>query len=346
MRIAEIAPLFESVPPGLYGGTERVVSYLTEELVALGHDVTLFAPADATTSAHLVPVCPRGLWRDADVRETLPHQLRMLELVFRDVEAFDVLHFHTDYIHFPLVRRHRCASATTLHGRVHAYDLAPLFDEYADVPLVSISNNQRTPLPDANWLATIYHGLPPDLFQFAVGDRDYLAFLGRMSPEKGVERAIAVATLTGIPLKIAGKIYPEEREYYQTVLEPMIRRAGPFVEMLGELSQAGRQELLGGALATLFPINWPEPFGLVMIESFACGTPVIAWRHGSVPEVVDDGVSGFVVDNVEQAVAAVEAVARLDRRACRQAFEERFTARRMALDYVDAFGRLSRDGKP
>jgi glycosyltransferase involved in cell wall biosynthesis len=344
MRIAQVAPLNERVPPPLYGGTERVVSYLTESLVRLGHDVTLFASGDSETSARLVPACPRALWRDADVRETLPHHVRLIELVFKDVSRFDVMHFHADYLHFPLVRRHRCASVTTLHGMVHPHDVQALFDEYPDVPLVSISNNQRSPIPEAHWQGTVYHGLPRETFTFCSSPSAYLVYLGRMSPEKRVDRAIAIAKESGMPLKIAAKIYPEEQRYFTECLEPLIRAAGPLVEFLGEVGQRDKNELLGHAAALVFPIEWPEPFGLVMIEAMACGTPVIAWRRGSVPEVVDDGVTGFVVDSVGEAVGALHRLEQLDRAVCRRVFEQRFDAERMAADYVEVYRRVMTAG--
>jgi glycosyltransferase involved in cell wall biosynthesis len=340
VRIAQVAPLYERVPPALYGGTERVVSYLTEALVDMGHDVTLFASGDSETSARLVAACPRALWRDPSVRETLPQHVRLMELVFSDVSRFDVIHFHTDYLHFPLVRRHRCASVTTLHGMVHPPDVGALFEEFRDVPLVSISNNQRSPIPDANWAATVYHGLPRDSFKFRADPGGYLAYLGRMSPEKRVDRAIEIARQSGMPLKIAAKVYPEERDYFHETLEPLIRASAPLVEFVGEIGQEGRQALLEGAAAFLFPIEWPEPFGLVMIESLACGTPVIAWRRGSVPEVLEDGVTGYIVDSIEDAVAATTRLDRLSRVRCRQVFDERFDARRMAREYVDVYQRL------
>jgi glycosyltransferase involved in cell wall biosynthesis len=322
----------------LYGGTERIVSYLTEELVQLGHDVTLFASGDSETSAHLVAACPRALWRDAEVRETLPHHVRLMELVFRQVAQFDIVHFHTDYLHFPLVRRHRCPSVTTLHGMVHPPDVAELFAEYPNVPLVSISDNQRSPLPDANWCGTVYHGLPGDAFTFYPDQGSCLVYLGRLSPEKRVDRAIEIATRAGMPLKIAAKIYPEERDYYHETLAPLIA-ANPLVEYLGEIGHRDKNILLGRAAALLFPIAWPEPFGLVMIEALACGTPVIAWRRGSVPEVVEDSVTGYIVESVDEAVRAVGRVQRLRRAACRRSFEERFDARRMARDYVRVYER-------
>jgi glycosyltransferase involved in cell wall biosynthesis len=340
MRIAQVAPLFESVPPELYGGTERVVSYLTEELVRAGHDVTLFSTADSKTSARLVPVCPVALFRDPNVRETLPHQVRLMELVFRDPSRFDVIHFHTDYIHFPLVRRHRCATVTTLHGQLHLHDVGALFDEYREIPVVSVSDAQRRPVPVANWRGTVYHGLPRDLFAFHERPDDYLAFVGRMSPEKGVERAIDIARRSGRPLRIAGRIYPGEHEYYLRTLVPLVESAGAAVELGGEIGDAEKNEFLGRASAVLFPIDWPEPFGLVMIEALACGTPVIAWRRGSVPEVLQDGLTGSIVESVDEAVRAVDRIETLDRRACRRVFEERFDAARMARDYIHVYQAL------
>jgi glycosyltransferase involved in cell wall biosynthesis len=339
MRIAQVAPLFESVPPHLYGGTERIVSYLTEEFVRLGHEVTLFASGDSRTSARLVPVCPRALWRDPGCRETLPHQVRQMELVFRDVSRFDIIHFHCDYIHFPLLHRHRCPSVTTLHGRLHLPDLGPLLREYHDVPLVSISDDQRQPIPWANWQGTIHHGLPRDQHTFREGKGGYLAFLGRMSPEKGVDRAIAIAARAGMKLKIAAKIYPEEVTYYEEVIQPLLDDAGAAVEYVGEVGGKDKDAFLGNAHALLFPIEWPEPFGLVMIEAMACGTPVVAFRRGSVPEVMQNGVTGFIVDNVAEAVEAVGKVATLNRRTCRQVFERRFDAARMAQDYLALYRR-------
>jgi glycosyltransferase involved in cell wall biosynthesis len=339
MRIAQVAPLNERVPPPLYGGTERVVSYVTEALVRLGHEVTLFASGDSETSARLVPACPRALWRDGTVRETLPHHVRLIELVFKEASHFDVIHFHCDYLHFPLLRRHHCASVTTLHGMVHPPDVGALFAEYVEIPLVSISNNQRAPLPDANWCGTVYHGLPREEFQFSAAGGTYLVYLGRLSPEKRVDRAIEIAKRSGMPLKIAAKIYPEERDYYHETLEPLIA-ATPGVEYVGEIGHRDKNELLGGAAALLFPIAWPEPFGLVMIEAMACGTPVIAWRRGSVPEVVDEGVTGYIVEDVQAAVDAVAKLDRLSRMTCRRVFETRFDAARMATDYVELYGRV------
>jgi len=344
MRIAQAAPLFESVPPKLYGGTERVISYLTEELVRLGHEVTLFASGDSETKAKLVPACPRALWRDENCQETLPHHVRLMDLVFQDASRFDVIHFHCDYLHFPLLRRYPCPSVTTLHGRLHVPDLQPLFDEFADVPLVSISNDQRRPIPWANWQATVYHGLPRDLHTFRDRPGDYLVFLGRLSPEKRLDRAIAIAQQGGRKLKVAAKIYPEERDYFKQTIEPLLHESRSWVEFLGEVGGREKDELLGNALALLFPIDWPEPFGLVMIEAMACGTPVIAWRNGSVPEVIEDGVTGFVLDSIEEAVQAVGRVAGLSRHVCRRVFEERYDAARMARDYLEVYRRIAYTG--
>jgi len=340
MRIAQVAPLYESVPPKLYGGTERVVSYLTEELVWLGHEVTLFASGDSETRAKLVAACPHALWRDGNCRETLPHHVRLMELVFQDTSRFDVIHFHCDYLHFPLLRRHSCPSVTTLHGQLHAPDLQPLFEEYAEVPLVSISNDQRRPLPWANWQATVYHGLPRGLHPFRERPGEYLVFLGRISPEKRLDRAIAIARQAGKRLKVAAKIYPEERDYFKQTIEPLLHKSRSWVEFIGEVGGQEKDDLLGNALALLFPIDWPEPFGLVMIEALSCGTPVIARRNGSVPEVIEDGKTGFVVDSVEEAVRAVGRVASLSRHICRRVFEERFDAARIAQDYVEVYRRL------
>jgi glycosyltransferase involved in cell wall biosynthesis len=340
MRIAQVAPLAESVPPLLYGGTERVVSYLTEQLVELGHDVSLYASGDSQTKAKLVAGCSRALWRDPGIRETLPHQIRLLELVARDAEQFDVIHFHCDYVHFPLVRRRAWHTVTTMHGWMHPPDLKPLLDEYSDVPLVSISDDQRSPLPNANWKGTVYHGLPTDLFKFKAKPEGYLAFLGRLSPEKRVDRAIEIAERAGLQLKIAAKIYPEEKEYFNEKIKPLLNTS-KHVEYTGEITDREKNEFLGNAKAFLFPIEWPEPFGLVMIEAMACGTPVIAWNRGSVPEVLADKRAGYIVNSIDEAVSAVKCVEGLDRHACRLVFEERFSSARMAANYLRIYDHLS-----
>jgi glycosyltransferase involved in cell wall biosynthesis len=338
VRIAQVAPLFESVPPKYYGGTERVVSYLTEELVRQGHDVTLYASGDSLTKARLVAACRRSLRLDKKCVDQMAHHIRMLELVAKDAAGYDLIHHHIDYLHFPLSRRLGVPHVTTLHGRLDLPDLPPLYREFRDVPVVSISNAQREPLAWANWQATVYHGLPPDLHQFRENPGSYLAFLGRISPEKRVDRAIEIARRIAMPLKIAAKVDAVDREYFESTIEPLLRC--PFTEYLGEIGEGEKDDLLGNAYALLFPIDWPEPFGLVMIEALACGTPVIAYRRGSVPEVLDDGVTGFVVSDFEGALQAAERVARLDRRRCRAVFEQRFAAARMARDYVSVYDGL------
>jgi glycosyltransferase involved in cell wall biosynthesis len=340
MRIAQVAPLYESVPPNLYGGTERVVSYLTEELICQGHEVTLFASGDSKTRAKLVAPCRRALRLDRRCVNPLVHHLLMLERVFQDVSRFDIIHFHCDYLHFPLSRRHPCPHLTTLHGRLDIPDLRRLYREFAGEPLVSISDAQRRPLPWANWLGTVHHGLPLDLHTFRDRPGQYLAFLGRISPEKRVDRAIQIARDAGVPLKIAAKVDVVDRSYFEETIQPLLKGARPLVEFVGEIGGQEKDEFLGNASALLFPIDWPEPFGLVMIEALACGTPVIAYRKGSVPELLEDGVSGFVVETIAQAVQAVGRVASLSRSKCRQVFEGLFGAARMARDYVRLYHRL------
>jgi glycosyltransferase involved in cell wall biosynthesis len=342
MKIAQVAPLYESVPPKYYGGTERVVSYLTEELVRQGHDVTLYASGDSVTRARLVPACDRSLRLDKDCIDQLAHHIRMMELLLTDAHNFDIIHYHIDYLHFPLSRRQRVPSLTTLHGRLDIPDLLPLYREFSDMPVISISDSQRAPLPWINWQTTVYHGLPEDLYSFHEKPDGYLAFLGRVSPEKRVDRAIEIARRTGLEIKIAAKVDDQDREYFKEVIEPMLE--APFVEYLGEIGDSEKNEFLGNARALLFPINWPEPFGMVLIESMACGTPVIAYRNGSVPEVIDHGVTGFIVEDLEDSIEAVERIPSISRRRCREVFEERFSASRMAYDYVDAYmGLLARE---
>jgi glycosyltransferase involved in cell wall biosynthesis len=339
MNIAQIAPLAESVPPKLYGGTERVVFYLTEELVRLGHKVTLFASADSQTSARLVPCAPRALRLDPHVQDGLPHHLLMLDRVRSRAHEFDVLHFHLEHLHLPLFRPLAGKTVTTLHGRLDLADLQPLYQELDDMPLVSISDSQRKPLPGAGWVATVYHGLPDPVCPYNRAPRDdYLAFLGRASPEKGLDRAIEIACRAGIRLRIAAKIDRADQHYWRTRIQPLL--AHPLIEYIGEVDEASKPGLLGNARALLFPIDWPEPFGLAMIEAMSCGTPVIAWPNGAVPEIVDHGVTGLVVDSIERAVDAVQAAARLDRQAVRRRFEERFTAARMAKDYLGVYRNL------
>jgi glycosyltransferase involved in cell wall biosynthesis len=336
MKIAQVAPLYERVPPKLYGGTERVVSYITEELVRLGHDVTLYASGDSQTSARLRSVCERALRLEGGgLLSPLAHHLNMIETVWQDADEFDIVHFHLDYLPFSQIRRLETPAVTTLHGRLDIPDLYPLFREFDDMRLISISDAQRAPMPWAGWLTTVHHGLPEDLYQPAYSAGTYLAFLGRISPEKRVDRAIEVSGKVGMPLRIAAKIDETDRAYFDSQIRNLL--ADSDAEFIGEIGESEKSEFLGGAAALLFPIDWPEPFGLVMIESMACGTPVIAFRGGSVAEIIDDGVTGFIVDNVDEAVKAVQRIPSLDRRACRQRFQERFTARRMCEQYLAAY---------
>jgi glycosyltransferase involved in cell wall biosynthesis len=327
--------LYESVPPKLYGGTERVVSYLTEELVTAGHDVTLFASGDSVTKARLAAVCDRSLRLDPRCVDPIAHHIIALEQIYRRADEFDCIHFHVDYMHFPLSARQPVARLTTLHGRLDLPDLVPLYGIFNNEPVVSISDSQRTPLPHVNWRATVHHGLPPDLLTFRPGPGKYLAFLGRISPEKRPDRAIRLARQVGIPLRIAAKVDNADRVYFESQIKPLLDEGG--VEFVGEINERDKQEFLGDAIALLFPIDWPEPFGLVMIEALACGTPVLAWRAGSVPEIIEDGRSGFIVNSMSEAEAAVRRIDELDRRACRVAFETRFTAARMAEQYALAY---------
>jgi glycosyltransferase involved in cell wall biosynthesis len=340
MKIAQVAPLYESVPPRGYGGTERIVSILTEELVREGHDVTLFAAGDSQTAAKLVAVCGKSLRLDEECVDSLAPHFVELEAVFERAADFDVIHFHCDYLHFPWSSRQRCCHVTTLHGRLDLPELRPLFRKYPAAPLVSISDAQRRPLAWANWQGTVYHGLPRDLYRCHDKPGHYLAFLGRISPEKRADRAIRIARRSGMPLKIAAKVDQADRDYFAEKIEPLLSTGAPSVEFVGEIGDAAKDSFLGHAHALLFPIDWPEPFGLVMIEALACGTPVIAYRNGSVPEIMDDGVTGFIVDNMEQAVAAVERVKALNRAECRQVFEARFAAPVMAKGYLDIYERL------
>jgi glycosyltransferase involved in cell wall biosynthesis len=338
MRIAQVAPLSESVPPRLYGGTERVVAFLTDELVRLGHDVTLFASGDSHTTATLVPICSQALRLGGDIRDVLAPHLLMLEKVAQRADAFDVIHFHVAQLHFPIARRLGVAHVTTLHGRLDLGELRPLYREFTDMPVVSISDAQRNPLPEASWIGTVHHGLPLDLLEFHPEPGTYLAFLGRISPEKRVDRAIAIATACGWPLRIAAKIDPADRGYFEQDVLPLLDN--PLVECIGEIGDDQKSDFLGNAKALLFPIDWPEPFGLVMIEALACGVPVVAFRGGSVPEVLEHGVTGFIVDTLEEAISATRNIDLLDRYACRAAFERRFCVNRMASAYVDIYQHL------
>jgi len=338
MKIAQVAPLIESVPPRLYGGTERIASYLTEELVKLGHDVTLFASGDSITSAELVSCCTRALRLDPAVRDVIPHLMVMIDKVRERAEEFDILHFHVDLFHFPLFRPLAGRTLTTLHGRLDLEDLKPFYYRFGEMPLVSISNDQRKPLPHANFVATIQHGIPADLHRPSFAPGSYVAFLGRISPEKRPDRAIRIARAAGIPLKIAAKVDKVDEAYFRSEIRPLID--GPGVEYVGEINEREKTQFLGEAAALLFPVDWPEPFGLVMIEAMACGTPVLAFRCGAIPEVIDDGVTGKVVDSEEEAIMALPRILSYDRRAVRQRFEERYSATRMARDYVGAYRKL------
>lgn len=336
MKIAQVAPLMESVPPRLYGGTERIVSYLTEELVRMGHEVTLFASGDSMTFANLVSCAGMALRLDARVKDPIPYYMLMLDRVRRCADDFDIIHFHIDQFQFPMFRPIARRTVTTLHGRQDLPDLLPLYVGFHEMPLVSISNSQRRPVAHANFAATIHHGLPADLLRPRLGARGgYVAFLGRISPEKRPDRAIEIARRAGVPLKIAAKVDRVDEAYFREAIEPLLR--GPGVEFIGEINEAAKAKFLGEAEALLFPIDWPEPFGLVMIEAMACGTPVLAMRCGSVSEIVDQGVTGEIVDTVDEAVAALPRVIALDRSVVRRRFEERFSAERMARDYVSLY---------
>lgn len=339
MKIAQVAPLYESVPPKLYGGTERVVSYLTEELVRQGHDVTLFASGDSITRAKLRPVCERALRLEGKkVIDPLAHHIRMIAMVAEEAADFDLVHFHIDYLHFPVTRHQSYSALTTLHGRLDLPDLVPIYQDFWDMNLVSISNSQRAPLSWANWIGNVYHGLPDDLYTPTMTPGNYLAFLGRICPEKRVDRAIEIATRANMPIKIAAKIDAVDQEYFDATIRKLFDH--PLVEYVGEIGERDKEEFLGNAHAVLFPIDWPEPFGLVMIESMACGTPVVAYPMGSVPEIIDEGETGFVVASIEEAVDAVSKIQSFNRAACRRMFNQRFSARRMALDYIEVYQRV------
>jgi glycosyltransferase involved in cell wall biosynthesis len=344
MLIAQVAPLTEAIPPKLYGGTERVVHWLVEELVALGHDVTLFASGDSQTSAKLQGCWPRALRLDGSIRDANALHMTMLEQVRRQASDFDFLHFHLDYYPFSLFSRQSTPFVTTMHGRLDLPELQTVFDTFSSAPVVSISNAQRRPLPRARWVKTIHHGLPEKMLVPMPVTPSYFAFLGRISPEKRVDRAIRIAEHCGVPLKIAAKIDRADRDYYEDEIRPMFN--SPNVEYIGEIGDKDKSAFLSGAIALLVPIDWPEPFGLVMIEAMACGTPVIAYNRGSVPEIIDEGVTGFIVEDEAGAMGAVDRLAHLSRPAIRRRFEERFTARRMALDYLSVYRSLMEGATP
>jgi len=339
MHIAQVAPLTEAVPPKLYGGTERVISWLTEELIALGHEVTLFASGDSLTSAKLEAMWPRALRLDGAVRDPNALHMMMLEHVYQRSGEFDILHCHLDYYPFSLFSRQATPFLTTLHGRLDLPEHQPVFDTFSAVPLVSISNSQRRPLPQANWVRTVHHGLPTRLLEPKPVKPSYFAFLGRIAPEKGIDRAIRIAQHCGVPLKVAAKVDKLDQDYYDEQIVPMIKSNN--VEFIGEINDEDKSEFLSGAIALLVPIDWPEPFGLVMIEAMACGTPVIAFNRGSVPEIIDDGVTGFIVEDINGAIGAVDRLGHLSREKIRRRFEERFTARRMTQDYLSVYRSLS-----
>ncbi len=332
MRIAQVAPLTEAVQPSLYGGTERVISWLTEELVALGQEVTLFASGDSITTAKLEPMWPRALRLDGTVRDPNALHMMMVEQVCRRAGEFDLIHFHLDYFPFSLMARQTTPFITTLHGRLDLPEHQPVFSTFSSIPIVSISNAQRRPIPAANWVSTVHHGLPVDLLKPQPVQPSYLAFLGRISPEKRTDRAINIAQRCGIPLKIAAKVDRADADYFDEAIRPLLSTPG--VDFIGEIGDAQKPQFLSGAMALLVPIDWPEPFGLVMIEAMACGTPVIAFNRGSVPEIIEDGVTGFIVEDETSAAGAVRKIGSLSREMIRRRFEERFTARRMAEDYI------------
>ncbi len=339
MKIAQVAPLIESVPPRSYGGTERIVSYLTEALVEMGHDVTLFASGDSRTRARLVPVVQHGLRLDRRRPDWLPWHMIMVDQVFRQADDFDLIHFHVDFVQAARGPRVRTPCLTTTHGRLDSPDLAAFLHHFGNLNLVSISDRQREPLGwYGGWLGTVHHGLPLDLYRFNPSPQDYFAFVGRISPEKRVDRAIEIAISCGVRLRIAAKIDAVDQSYFDLQVRHLLHH--PLVEFVGEIDDVQKNVLIGNARALLFPIDWPEPFGMVMIESLACGTPVIAYRCGSVPEVLEDGVTGFIVDNQEDAIASARAIGRLDRHACRRVFEERFTSTVMASRYVSLYQAL------
>lgn len=339
MKIAQVSPLFERVPPKGYGGTERIISYLTEELVRQGHEVTLFASGDSVTQARLISTIDHTQREDYRRPEWLMYHMIELDQVLALADTFDVIHFHTDFLHFPLTRALHVPHVTTLHGRLDLPELVPLYRHFSHVPLVSISESQRAPLAQVNWQATVYHGVPSTLYAFQPEVGQYFVFIGRISPEKRVDRAIEIALRCEIPLYIAAKIDPADEAYFTQAIQPLLDH--PLIHFIGEIGESEKCDLLGHARALLFPIDWPEPFGLVLIEAFACGTPVVAYRHGSVPEIMEDGVTGFIVDNQDEAIQAAQRIGTIDRKRCHAVFERRFTAARMAESYLRAYRRAA-----
>lgn len=341
MRIAQVAPLFESVPPRMYGGTERIVHYLTEELIRMGHGVTLFASGDSQTSAHLIPVCDKALRLAHNSVDPIAHHITQLQMVQEHIADFDIVHYHTDYFHFPLSVHSDNVHVTTLHGRLDIADLQNLYHIFNTVPLVSISNNQRKPFPDANWVDTVYHGLPVGLYDCYPDKGKYLAFIGRISPEKGPDKAILMAKKAGIKLKIAAKISDVDERYFETEIKQLMD--DPMIEFLGEIDEEHKGDFLGNALALLFPIDWPEPFGIVMTEAMACGTPVIAYNRGSVPEIIEHKKNGFIINSIDEGITAIEKIDLIDRKQCRKIFEEKYTANRMTQNYLRIYDSMIRN---
>jgi glycosyltransferase involved in cell wall biosynthesis len=338
VRIAQVSPLYESVPPKAYGGTERVVHFLTEQLVKNGHEVTLFASGDSVTSAELIAVCERSLRLHSEKSDHLAQHFIQLDEVISSRSKFDVVHFHIDFLHFPASKLLHYHHVTTLHGCLDQEGLPQLYKRYNQLPVISISNSQRTPVPDADWIANVYHGLPVDLFKPAYNRGSYLAFLGRISPEKGIEYAIEAAKQLNIPLKVAAKIDANDKVYFDTKVHALLNH--PLIEFLGEINDNEKQDFLSNAIALLFPVNWSEPFGLVLIESIACGTPVIAFRNGSVPEIIDEGITGYIVESVDEMVSAVKKIDRISRSGCRKRFEARFTSEIMVKNYEQVYNML------
>jgi glycosyltransferase involved in cell wall biosynthesis len=343
VRIAQVAPLYERVPPKYYGGTERIVSCLTDELVRQGHDVTLFASGDSITQAKLISVCDEALRLNSKYTDPILYHMLLAERAAQRADEFDFIHFHLTYLHYPIAKRLATPHATTVHGRIDLPEYVPLYHEYSDMPVISISDSQRAPLPWLNWQGTVYHGIPDEMFSCRAEPGKYLAFLGRFSPEKRADRAIEIAKRSGIPLKIAAKVENTDLEYFETVIKPLLN--DPLIEYIGEIAEEEKQEFLSNAYAQIFPIDWPEPFGLVMIEALACGTPTIAFRCGSVPEIIDDGVTGFIVDSVEEAIESLKRIPKLSREKCRQVFEERFSASRMVKDYLSIYARIQSEAQ-
>jgi glycosyltransferase involved in cell wall biosynthesis len=341
MRIAQVAPLFEAVPPKLYGGTERIIHYLTEELVKRGHEITLFASGDSVTTARLIPIVSESIRLNTGCIDAMAHHILELEEVMSMHEQFDIIHFHTDYFHFPLTSRSATPYVTTLHGRLDIPDLQPVYDKFPMQPVISISNNQRKPLPQANWIGNVYHGIPEELHVLQPEPGKYLAFMGRISPEKGADKAIEIAIAANRPLKIAAKVDKADLEYYETKIAHLMDH--PLITFVGEINEEQKTEFLGNAEALLFPIDWAEPFGIVMIEAMSCGTPVIAFKEGSVPEVIDEGITGYMVDTVSEAVEVIKKIPDLSRSGIRKVFEQKYTSARMADDYIKLYDSVIHD---